>query len=116
MADTEKRLAYQRFSTTTPGGSRTHSLRIRSPLANSSKALSDNELYESNPGPVPPAVPCGPEIGAQAVPQVVSEQPGPATTPAAAQAGLADVLRILDRLPLSDAEKAEVVRRLLADR
>ncbi|MBI5863441.1 MAG: hypothetical protein HZB38_02795 [Planctomycetes bacterium] len=29
---------------------------------------------------------------------------------------LADVLRMLDRLPLTDAERAETVRRLLANR
>ncbi len=29
---------------------------------------------------------------------------------------LADVLRMLERLPLTDAEKADAVRRLLADR
>ena len=36
-------------------------------------------------------------------------------TPGAEPVGeLADVLRMLDRLPLTDAERAEAVRRLLA--
>lgn len=42
------------------------------------------------------------------------EQPPPADA-VAGRAGLADVLRMIERLPLTDAEKADAVRRLLAD-
>ena len=41
-------------------------------------------------------------------------KPTPATGPAEALSSMADVLRMLDRLPLSDAERAEAVRRLIS--
>ena len=54
--------------------------------------------------------PQAPDTPAEAAPTADAGRPG-----AGPDGTLADVLRMLDRLPLTDAERADAVRRLLAD-